>query len=282
MEKKKHIILNKDEFLNSKYIKSKQRKLVFDINLHNDWLDEIYDVYKISIECCNIFNNQRLTITEKVDETIKKIEELRQYKDTIEYNIDIYTIDKYKKMFECQRELKEQKQLLKVRKTYNTNHIKKIFEDMVKEIDENNYDWISKSKTISPKKTQKNKMSYYANKFIWGSYQKEFICNYDVEDIDLLENKELFSGIYNTVDLTCNVSNLLADEEIKEATKLVENYIDEYSYLLKCEDPNYKKVYCDYVCFIDSLKNDDLKTIRYKFRKIRDNKVISQHLEELG
>ena len=29
----------------------------------------MYDVYKISIVCCNIFNNQRLTITEKVDGT---------------------------------------------------------------------------------------------------------------------------------------------------------------------------------------------------------------------
>lgn len=282
MEKKKHIILSKDEFKTSHYIDLITKKLLFDINLHNDWLDEMYDVYKISIECCNIFNNQRLTITEKVDGTIKKIEELRQYKDTIEYNIDIYTIDKFKKMFECQRELKEQKQLLKVRKTYNTAHIKKVFEDMINDIDENDYDWISKKTTISKKKTQRNKMSHYANKFIWGSYQKNFIIEYLENDIDLMENEELFSGIYSTVDLTCNVANLLADEEVKEATKLVENYIDEYSYLLKCEDTDYKKIYCDYVCFLDSLKQDDLKTIRYKFRKIRDNKVISQHLEELG
>lgn len=282
MEKIKHSILNKEQFKNSYYIDLITRKLMFDINLHNDWLDEIYDVYRVSVECYNIFKNQRLTITEKVDETIKTIEELRQYKDIIENNIDIYTIDKFKKMFECQRELKEQKQLLKVRKTYNTAHIKKVFEDMINDIDENDYDWISKKTTISKKKTQKNKMSHYANKFIWGSYQKNFIIEYLENDIDLMENEELFSGIYNTIDLTCNVANLLADEEVKEATKLVENYIDEYSYLLKCEDTDYKKIYCDYVCFLDSLKQDDLKTIRYKFRKIRDNKVISQHLEKLG
>lgn len=282
MEKLKHNILNKEDFKKSNYVVLITEKLMFDINLHNEWLDEMYDVYRVSVECYNIFKNQRLTITEKVDKTIKSIEELRQYKDIIENNIDIYTIDKYKKLFECQRELKEQKQLLKVRKTYNTSHIKKVFEDMINEIDENEYDWISKKTTISKKKTQKNKMSHYANKFIWGSYQKDFMMEYLENGIDLMENDELFSGIYNTIDLTCNVSNLLADEEIAKATELVENYIEEFSYLLKCEDTDYKKIYCDYVCFIDSLKQDDLKTIRYKFRKIRDNKVISRHLEELG
>lgn len=282
MEKIKHIVLNKDEFKNSHFIDLVENKLRFYIDLHNDWLDEMYDVYRVSVECYNIFNNQRLTITQKVDESIKKIEELRQYKDTIENNIEIYTIDKYKKMFECQRELKEQKQMLKERKSYNTTHIKKTFEDMIKDIDDNNYDWISKSQTISKKKTQMNKMSHYANKFVLWSYQEDFIMEYQENDIDLNENKKLFSGIYSTIDLTCNVANLLADEEVQEATNLVENYIDEYSYLLKCEDTNFKKIYCDYVCFIDSLKQDDLKTIRYKFRKIRDNKVISIHLEELG